>query len=140
MAEVVAGHLRKVGVRASVEGLTFVAYRQKQSDGKLQSIVSGWSTGSGPDVASTLNFFFDPGPRDYFQDPKMHELARIGLTTIDETKRKAAVRELMDRATTEAYVIPVAPIPLVFLHSSDIKISNLAYEAFGLRPSDINWR
>ena len=140
MAEVVAGDLRKVGIRASVDGLTFVAYRQKQSDGKLQSIVSGWSAGGGPDVASTLNFFFDDGPRDYFRDDRLHELAKIGQSTVDETKRKAAMRELFDRATEQAYAIPVAPIPLVFLHTSDLKIGELAYDAFGIRPDDINWK
>ncbi len=140
MAEVVAGDLRKVGIRASVDGLTFVAYRQKQSDGKLQSIVSGWSAGGGPDISSTLNFFFDAGPRDYFQDPRLHELAKFGQTTVDPVKRKAAMKELFDRATEQAYAIPVAPIPLVFLHSSDIKIGALAYDAFGINPSDINWK
>ncbi len=140
MAEVVAGHLRKAGVRASVDALTFVAYRKKQSDGKINSLVSGWSAGGGPDVSATLNFFFDPGPRDYFQDPKLHELARLGLKTVDQATRKAAVRELMDRTTSEAYAIPVAPIPLVFLHISDLKINNLRYEPFGLLPSDLNWK
>ena len=140
MAEVVTGHLRKIGVRASVDALTFVAYRKKQADGKLNSLVSGWSAGGGPDVTATLNFFFDPGPRDYFQDAKLHELAQLGRKTLDEAKRKAAVRELMDRTTGQAYAIPVAPIPLVFLHTSELKLNNLRYDAFGLLPSDINWK
>ena len=132
--------LRQIGVRASVDGLTFVAYRKKQSDGKLNALVSGWSAGAGPDISRTLNFYFDPGPRDYFQDPKLHELARIGLTTVDEAKRKAAVRELMDRSAEMAYALPIAPIPLVFLHTSDLKIGALAYDAYGIRPSDLNWK
>jgi len=50
------------------------------------------------------------------------------------------MRELFDRATEQAYAIPVAPIPLVFLHTSDLKIGELAYDAFGIRPDDINWK
>lgn len=140
MAEVVTGHLRKIGIRASVDGLTFVAYRNKQTDGKLNALVSGWSAGAGPDISRTLNFFFEDGPRDYFRNPRLHELARVGLTTIDESKRKTAVRELMDTTTEMAYAIPVAPIPLVFLHINDLKITGLAYDAFGIRPSDLNWK
>jgi peptide/nickel transport system substrate-binding protein len=140
MAEVVSGHLRKIGVRASVDSLTFTAYRSKQADGKLNSLVSGWSAGGQPDVSNTLDFFFEPGARDYFQDPELHKLRQIGLTEIDETKRKEAVTKLMDASTERAYAIPIAPIPLIFLHSSDIVISGNSFAAFGIMPSYINWK
>jgi peptide/nickel transport system substrate-binding protein len=140
MAEVVSGHLRKIGVRASVEGLTFAAYRSKQADGKFNALVSGWSAGGQPDVSNTLDFFFEPGAKDMFHDTELQKLRQIGLTEIDEAKRKAAVTKLMDLATERAYAIPVAPIPLVFMHSSDIVISGNSFAAFGIMPSYINWK
>lgn len=140
MAEVVAGHLRKIGVRASVEGLTFAAYRTKQADGKFNSLVSGWSAGGQTDVSNTLDFFFEPSAKDMFQDPELHKLRAIGLNEIDETKRKAAVTKLMDLATERAYAIPVAPIPNVFMHSSDIVIGGSSFGAYGIMPSHINWK
>ncbi len=140
MAEVVSGHLRKIGIRASVEGLTFAAYRTKQADGKFNSLVSGWSAGGQTDVSNTLDFFFEPSAKDMFQDPEMHKLREIGLNEIDDAKRKAAVTKIMDLATERAYAIPVAPIPLVFLHSSDIAISGNSFGAFGIMPSHINWK
>ena len=79
MAEVVVNQLRKVGIRATVDGQTFVAYRKKQADGKLNALANAWSAGSSSDVSSTINFFYDPGPRDYFQDPELHKLREIGL-------------------------------------------------------------
>jgi peptide/nickel transport system substrate-binding protein len=140
MAEVVVGQLRKIGIRASVDNQTFVAYRKKQSDGKLNSLVTAWSAGSSADVSSTINFFYDPGPRDYYQDPKLQEFAKLGLTTVDPEKRKEAVRQLMDRTTEMAYSYPIAPIPLVFLHIADLKVNNLRYDSYGLQPSDLNWK
>jgi peptide/nickel transport system substrate-binding protein len=140
MAEVVVGQLRKVGIRASVDALTFVAYRKKQADGKLNALANAWSAGSSADISSTVNFFYDPGPRDYFQDPELHKLARLTLTTVDPDKRKQAMRGLMDRTTEQAYMYPIAPIPLVFLHIADLKINDLRYDAYGIQPSDLNWK
>jgi peptide/nickel transport system substrate-binding protein len=140
MAEVVVGQLRKVGIRASVDAQTFVAYRKKQADGKLNALANAWSAGSSADVASTVNFFFDPGPRDYFHDPELQKFAKLALTTIDPDKRKEAMRGLMDRASEQAYIFPVAPIPLVFLHIADLKINELRYDSYGIQPSDLNWK
>ena len=140
MAEVVVGQLRKVGIRASVDAQTFVAYRKKQADGKLNALANAWSAGSSADVASTINFFFAPGPRDYFHDPELQNFAKLALTTIDPDKRKEAMRGLMDRASEQAYIFPVAPIPLVFLHIADLKINELRYDSYGIQPSDLNWK
>jgi peptide/nickel transport system substrate-binding protein len=140
MAEVVVGQLRKIGIRASVDAVTFVAYRKKQSDGKLNALANAWSAGSSADISSTINSFYDPGPRDYFQDPELQKLAKLGLTAVDPEKRKEAMRGLMDRTTEQAYAFPIAPIPLVFLHIADLKINELRYEAYGILPSDINWK
>jgi peptide/nickel transport system substrate-binding protein len=140
MAEVVVGQLRKIGIRASVDSQTFVAYRKKQSDGKLNALANAWSAGSSADVASTINFFYDPGPRDYFQDPELQKFAKAALTTIDPVKRKEAMRGLMDRTIEQAYMVPVAPIPNVFLHIADLKINDLRYDSYGIQPSDLNWK
>ena len=140
MAEVVVNQLRKVGIRATVDGQTFVAYRKKQADGKLNALANAWSAGSSSDVSSTINFFYDPGPRDYFQDPELQKFAKTALSTIDPVKRKEAMRALMDRTTEQAYMFPIAPIPLIFLHIADLKINDLRYESYGITPSDLNWK
>ncbi len=140
MAEVVVNQLRKVGIRASVDAQTFVSYRKKQADGKLNGLVNAWSAGSSADISSTINFFYDAGPRDYFQDPELQAFAKAALSAMDPAKRKDAMRGLMDRTTEQAYAMPIAPIPLVFLHIADLKINELRYESYGIQPSDINWK
>ena len=57
IASAVAGDLRKVGVKAKVDKLTFGAYRKKQRQGKIQILVNQWASGGIPDVQSTATFF-----------------------------------------------------------------------------------
>lgn len=141
MAEVVVGQLRKIGVRATLDSVSQAAFHAKQTDGVVNALITGWSAGGGPDVARTLNFFFDPGSLDYLRDEKLHALSDVGLTVVDETKRKAAVREVMDRVTDMAYVMPVAPIPVVFLHSSSVRIApQKSYDVFGVGLHNLNWK
>ncbi len=140
MTEVVAGQLRKIGIRASVDALTFVAFAKKQQDGRQTATVSAWSAGSGPDVYRTINYYIDDGVRDYFHDDELKRLAKLGLTTMDDKERRGYVTQLMDRMTSQAYAIPVAPIPLVFLHSSDIKLTLGRYSSYGIMPFDVNWK
>jgi len=139
MAEAVVGQLRTVGIRASVDAQSTVAYNKKRSEGRLNALVSGTGAG-GPGIVRTLNLFFNPGPLDYFQDPELHALAHKALTTMDETQRKNAVRELLDTSTELGYVYPVAPIPIIFLHTSDVVITHHAYDNYGIRLADVNWR
>ena len=83
------------------------SYRKKQADGKLNALANAWSAGSSADISSTINFFYDGGPRDYFQDPELQKFAKAALTTIDPDKRKEAMRSLMDRTAEQAYAFPM---------------------------------
>jgi peptide/nickel transport system substrate-binding protein len=140
MAEVVVGQLRKVGVRASLDSLTAAAFHAKQTNGEVNALITGWSAGGGPDVARTLNFFFEPGALDYIGDERLHKLADMGVSIADETKRKPVINEIMTRVNEMSYIIPVAPIPVVFLHSSDVKISpRKSFDIFGVSLSNLNW-
>ena len=84
-------------IRAKVDKVTFGGYRQKEVSGKIQILAGSWSASGLPDVAATVEKFFDGGPRDYWHDPVIAKLAKQGLTTLDETKRQAIYRQLFDR-------------------------------------------
>src|SRR5690606_19412399 len=68
LAEAVAGELRKIGVRATVDRITWAGYRDKQRSGKLQVLISLWTSGGLADASSPLGFHFAAGPRDYARD------------------------------------------------------------------------
>ncbi len=141
LAEAAANQLSKVGIRASVDSLPLVSYGKKQADGKIQAIVASYPAGLMPDVSGTAAFLFSDGPRDYTGDDMMHKLALEVQTTVDPAKRKEIGRQLFDRATTEAFALPLTANPLFFVHSADVKIATGgSFTGFGIDMWDLNWK
>jgi peptide/nickel transport system substrate-binding protein len=140
MAEVVVGQLRKIGVRASLDSLTAAAFHAKQTNGEVNALITGWSAGGGPDVARTLNFFFEPGVLDYLHDERLHKLADQGVSIADPAKRKPVISEIMTRVNELSYIIPVAPIPVVFLHTSEVRLNpRKSFDIFGVSLANLSW-
>lgn len=140
IAEAIAGELRKVGVRAKVEPLTFAAYRKKQRDGKLQLLVSVWTSGGMPDASATTDFFFSGGPRDYWRDPAITRLHEQGLATLDEAKRRSLYRKAFDIANAKSYVMPLSTRPTVLAHARDLEIDKGSLGPSGFELHRTRWK
>lgn len=139
-AEVISGQLRKIGVRAAVNGVTFPTYRKNQRDGKIQINANAWSAGGLPDVSGTMGFFFSPGSRDYIKDPVLHKLSRRVNSEMDDAKRRELTKELLDRVINERYIVPVSALPLPIVHASNVDIATPRIEAYGYFMTDANWK
>lgn len=139
-AEVIAGQLRKVGIRASVNAVTFPAYRKQQRDGKIQVMANAWSAGAMPDVSSTMNFFFLPSPRDYIKNPALHKLRKAVNGQMDDAKRRTLTRQLLDKVTGERLIVPVSGLPLPIVHTSEVSLRGGRISPHGFFMSDINWK
>jgi len=126
ITEAVAGYLRAVGIRASVDGLTAGAYRKKQVEGGLQGLISGYSYGGLPDTGSVLDFFFSSPDRDYFGNPRLFELTKEANSTLDQEKRDAMFREALDIVQDEAYILPITKDPVVLVHTKDVSVNTEA--------------
>jgi peptide/nickel transport system substrate-binding protein len=140
IATVVSGQLSKIGIRASVDTISFTAYNKKQSDGKIQAMVSGWHAGGMPDIVGFSSFFFEPGYRDYHGDDELHGLARKADVTVDPSKRKEIARSMFDGMTQRAYAIPLAPSPMAFVHTKDLRIDGGSLHSFGTNVWNLNWQ
>ena len=140
IGEAIGGELRRIGVRARIDRVTFTAYRQKQRDGRLQILIGQWTSGGLPDASSPVDFFFDGASRDYWKDPEILRLKQDGLATIDEVKRRAIYRRIFDRVNEMAYVLPVSTRPDVFLHGRDITIRTGSLSTYGIDAYDIAWQ
>jgi peptide/nickel transport system substrate-binding protein len=140
MAEAVAGELRKIGIRAKVDKPTFAGYRSKQRDGKTEIIVGTWTLGGLPDVVTTIDYFFDGGPRDYIHDPQIAAWAKEGVTTLDEAKRKAIYRQLFDRINTESYIVPLTTSPSVFVHTRNVAVAQGSFSNYGADLYEMSWK
>ncbi|MDB5407926.1 MAG: hypothetical protein JWL84_2838 [Rhodospirillales bacterium] len=140
LGEALAGELRKIGVRARVDKVTFAGYRQKQRDGKAQMIVGQWPSSGLPDVSATTQFFFDGAARDYWRDPEIARLADAGMTTLDEGARKAIYREIFDRVNELSYILPVSTKPDAFVHTKDLVVTPGSINAYGVVPWEMRWK
>jgi peptide/nickel transport system substrate-binding protein len=138
-AEALAGELRKIGVRARVDKVTFGTYRQKEVSGKIQILAGSWSAAGLPDVAATVDKFFDGGPRDYWRDPIIARLAKDGLAMLDESKRRAIYRQLFDRVNEQSYVVPIANRPDAFVHTRDLHIGLGVINPYGAALTEMSW-
>ncbi len=140
LAEALAGELRKVGVRAKVDRATFAAYRDKQRLGKQQILVNEWSSGGLPDSYATSEYFFSPGPRDYWQDKELQELSKQGAATLDENKRREIYRKIFNTAIDKAYVLPISTKPAVFVHTKEVQFTPGAIGTYGAELYQIRWK
>jgi peptide/nickel transport system substrate-binding protein len=140
LAEALAGELRKIGIRAKVDRVTFIAYREKQRLGKIQLLVGQWSSGGFPDASSPVEFFFGENSRDYWRDAAIEAMLKEALHLTDESRRKAVYRGIFDRVNEHVYILPIASKPDVFVHAKDLAMDTGSLNAFGADANGIGWK
>ena len=122
IAEALAGEVRKVGIRASVESLTSSVYIKKRGDGEFTSFVGNYPTGTHPDMVTLWDFFFS-GSRDYWKDDFINKIAADGDLEFDDAKRAALYAPALDRVNAKAYIFPISEMPMVWAHNKDIAVT-----------------
>ncbi len=140
IASAIAGDLRKVGVKAKVDKLTFGAYRKKQRQGKIQILVNQWASGGIPDVQSTATFFHGKGARNYYGDKIISQTIPKAEAAFVDAERRKIYTTLFDRNNSEAYMMPITPNPPSFLHTKDLVIKGGEIETFGASPIGMAWK
>jgi peptide/nickel transport system substrate-binding protein len=139
LADAVAGELRKVGIRSTVDRRTMATYRKKQGDGQIQALVAIFSSGGFPDASALLGFYFDGSGRDYYRDKELTEWTNLGERTVDPEKRKEIYRKAFDRLNEKAYVLPVANKPTLWLHTKEVKVIPGSLAPMGGEPAMVHW-
>jgi peptide/nickel transport system substrate-binding protein len=139
-AEAVAGDLRKVGIRASVNATTINVFQTARGDGKLQLQVTQWDNGGGaPDVDTTTQFFFSPSTRNYIGDPELARLTEEGARELDPQKREAIYKQLFDKVTNERYAMPVLEFPAVMVMDKDLVVDSNHMKPEGFLINRLSW-
>jgi peptide/nickel transport system substrate-binding protein len=140
ISEAIAGQLREAGVRAKVEHLTFGGYRARQVAGKLEILIGNWDAGGTPDESSTINFFWDGGPRDYARDKTIQKLGDEAAQERDAEKRDALYRKIFDINNDKAYDLPLTTFPAVFVHTKDLKVESDTIGALAVDYARLQWQ
>ena len=135
----VAGQLRKVGIRASVQHTTMNAYRDRRNTGKIQAMVADTPIGSMPDTSNVFRLYFGSEPSSFADDDEGFKLEAQGLTTIDEEARKKIYTRLQQKLTDEAYILPISTWPDTFVHNKDVTIEKRTWSGSRVSILDLGW-
>jgi peptide/nickel transport system substrate-binding protein len=139
IGEAIAGELRKVGIRATVNPVTINVYRKNLSDNETQMASVFYPSAGHPDVSGILDIFFE-AERDYARDPIIHKAMTDGLLEFDPAKRAAIYQKAIDRNNEMNYVFAVSSLPTVYAHSKDIEIRPSALSAGDYYIDDYHWK
>lgn len=138
-AEAVAGMWRKIGVKASVDTATFGTFIKKRADG-APTLVTLWDNSVGqPDIDNTAEYYFMPSPRNYNKDPEIEKLALDGRKELDVKKRAEIYRRMFDKASDEAYLMPLHRIPSVVVHHKDVRLLGGHLHPKGFEINRVAW-
>jgi peptide/nickel transport system substrate-binding protein len=141
IAQALSGQIRRIGVIADVEGMTLGAYRQKQSNGRIEIFASPWPGGGMPDVAQTLAFLYNPQiSADYHGDEELKALAVRALKAMDPEERKQLGRRIFDMGTEKFYFMPLTPMPILAVHKSEVALKVSRVSTYPTRIWWMNWK
>jgi peptide/nickel transport system substrate-binding protein len=121
VAEAIAGEVRKVGFRASVDSMPSAAYVRMRGNGEFTAFTGFFPAGTHPDTAVLNDFFFNDN-RDYWQDAMIRKAMDDGDDELDEAKRTALYTPILDKVNREAYILPISELPIVWAHNKDVVV------------------
>jgi len=138
IAVAIAGQLRDIGIRASVQPMTIGLYTKAREEGKLTMFV-GVRPMSTLDTIELMEGFFS-GSRDYWHDDLILKALDDAKKISDDAERAKVLTPALDRNITQVYVLPIATTPWVFAHSKEIRIGENQVKAERVNVSDIFWK
>ena len=135
----IAGMLRKVGIRASVQHVTMNVYRDRRNDGSIQAVVADTPIGNMPDASNAFRLYFGSEGSSFADDKQMFAWEQEGLTTIDEAKRKEIYTKMSKKLFEDAYILPISSWPDTFVHTKDVLIENRTWSGKRVSIMDLGW-
>ena len=139
IGQAIAGMVRKVGIRASMRPLPLTLYVRLRGDGKLTSFLGFYPTSAQPDMDNLLDFFFN-GNRDYAgNDPVIRDVEEKGAVEFDPKKRDAIYEKAIDHINNHYLILPVADLPMVFVHNKEIAVKENRISPIQTVVTDFYW-
>ena len=138
IAEAVAGELRKVGIRASVQPMPLAVYVKKRGDGEFTAFMGFYPTSAQPEAGNIMDFFFGQD-RDYYRDDILLKAMNEGPAEFDEKKRQAMYRTAVDRVNEMNYIVPFSSLPTAYAMSKDVDIAPDVFSYTAVYLNDLVW-
>jgi len=139
IAVAVAGDLRKVGIKTTIEPLPLQVYVKRRGAGKFTAFLGKYPTAAQPDTENLLNFFFGAN-RDYYKDPMINGALKAGRTKFVLAERAAAYTPALDQVNKKSYIYPLSEVPVVFAHTKEVEIKTNLTSSGEIRVGDFFWK
>jgi peptide/nickel transport system substrate-binding protein len=134
----VSGFWQKIGVKARIDNVPLTTLRKKWSESKAIATVMYRPYSALPDMSYLMDNFFYGADRDLWRDPQIDQWGHDGLKSFDLNEREKSYKKILDKINEKAYMLPIATIPTVFIHSKDVEIHPIHLK---LAPAigDLGW-
>ena len=139
VGEAIALQLQKVGIRTAVESLPITVYTQKRGDGQLTMFVGSRPTATFPETTQVFTSLFG-GQRDYARDPLIDKAVADAEKTFDPKERTRILQTAIDRNNEMVYILPIASLPTVLVHSKNVRVERNLLAANDVEISDYFWK
>ena len=101
IAEAIAGDLRKVGIRATINPMPLSLYVKRRGRGEFTAFNGYYPTSAQPDVDNLLNFFFGAN-RSYYNDPIFLAARKKGATEFNLAKHTQIYVDALNQVNKNA--------------------------------------
>lgn len=135
----IAGQLREIGIRATVDYRTVIGYRKGRDDGILQIAVVDTPVGAVPDASNPLDTSWGNESFRLIDDDDIMKWKDDGLRELDMEKRKAIYARIFDRMNEQHYVMPLATWPDGWLLAGGLKVTEKTWRRDGVAVQDFTW-
>ena len=136
----IAGQLRAIGINATVDYRTVVAYRKLRTDGGLQVDVVDPPVGSLPDASNPLNQDLSNDDFRLMDDHDVDTWSEQALGELDPQKRQAIYANVFGRINEKSYVFPIANWPDAWVHVKGLTVNSGSWQRDGVAVLDFAWK
>jgi peptide/nickel transport system substrate-binding protein len=118
--DALAGYMRAIGVRASLNFLQYPAFRDKNHAGVTPISFGDWGSYSINDASAILGNFFTGSADDFTGDKELQALVKEADSNPDEEKRLALYQQAITRIMDQMYMLPMNSYSIYYAYTSDL--------------------
>ena len=105
----------------------------------MEAFVGLYPGGALPDSSNMLKIFFMAKARDYWRDPVIHGAVRKGGGIHNDKIRRAVYAKAFDQINSQHYMLPISSLPILWAHSSAVRIEEQTLNDTETHLSDFFW-
>lgn len=120
MDDALAGYLRAIGIKATIQFLQYPAMRDKNQAGVTPISFADWGSYSINDVSAILPNFFGGTADDFAEDKEVQDWLKDAGSTTDKAKRSADYTNAIVKIMDQMYMLPLNSYNIFYAYTGDL--------------------